>query len=187
MVLARRLALVSNEETRTEYARLVSEHSKALLRYSLRRLNDATSCEDVVAETFLIAWRRWDDLPTPDKELSWLYGIAFRVLSNHRRSRDRRDRLHARLSFERDPTEGDVIDVDTEPILRAIDELRIGERELLEFGYWESLSYREIAVILGVSENAVGIRINRAKRNLKTVLGLPQDVIPNLTILRGEV
>jgi len=178
---------VSNEETRTDYARLVSEHSKALLRYSLRRLADQTSCEDVVAETFLIAWRRWDDLPATDKELSWLYGIAFRVLSNHRRSRDRRDRLHARLSFERDPSEGDVGDVDTEPILRAIGELRPSERELLEFVYWERLTYREIAVIMGISENAVGIRINRAKRNLRTLLGLPHGAIPNLTVVRREV
>lgn len=179
---------MSDEETRTEYARLVNEHSKALLRYSLRRLNDQTSCEDVVAETFLIAWRRWDDLPAPGKELSWLYGIAFRVLSNHQRSRDRRDRLHARLSFERDPSEGDdASDLDTEPILRAIGELRTSERELLEFAYWERLTYRDIAFIMGISENAVGIRINRAKRNLKTLLGLPQDAIPNLAILRGEL
>ena len=179
---------MSDEETRTEYARLVNKHSKALLRYSLRRLNDQTSCDDVVAETFLIAWRRRDDLPAPGEELSWLYGIAFRVLSNHRRSRDRRDRLHARLAFERDPSEeDDASDLDTEPILRAIGELRASERELLEFVYWERLTYRDIAFIMGISENAVGIRINRAKRNLKTLLGLPQDVIPNLAILRGEV
>lgn len=177
---------MKDEETRTEYARLVNEHSKTLLRYSLRRLDDHASCEDVVAETFLIVWRRWDDLPTPDKELFWLYGIALRVLSNHRRSRDRRDRLYARISFQRDPLEGEDIDVDTEPILRAIGELRRSEQELLEFVYWERLTYLEIAIILGISENAVGIRLNRAKKNLKARLGVPLDVNPNLTIHRGE-
>jgi RNA polymerase sigma-70 factor (ECF subfamily) len=145
------------------------------------------SCEDVVAETFLIAWRRWDDLPAPDNELSWLYGIAFRVLSNHRRSRDRRDRLHLRLSFERDPSEGEVVGIDTEPILRAIGELRSSERELLEFVYWERLTYLEIAFILGISENAVGIRITRAKKNLRTLLGIPPDISPNPATLSGEV
>ncbi len=182
----RRLALVSDEETRTEYVRLVNQHSKALLRYSLRRLDDHSSCEDVVAETFLIAWRRWDKLPAPDKELAWLYGIAFRVLSNHRRSRDRRDRLQTRLSLERDPSEGDDVHVDTEPILRAIAELRTSERELLEFVYWERLTYLDIAVVMGISENAVGIRLNRAKKNLRSLLGMPEEKIPNLRMLRGE-
>ena len=183
------MALVSDSETTTEYSRLVRKHSKALLRYSLRRLDDPISCEDVVAETFLIAWRRWDDLPAPGRELAWLYGIAFRVVSNYRRSRDRRVRLHTRLAFERDshlaPDDHDVPDM--EPILRAIDALRTSERELLEFVYWERLTYRDIALIVGVSENAVGVRINRAKRNLRTLLELPQDADPTLTLLRGEV
>src|SRR5665213_3507404 len=103
---------MGDEEKGVEFTRLVTEHTRALLRFVYRRLSDSASCEDVVAETFLIAWRRWDDLPALDRELPWLYGIAFRVLSNQRRSRDRRDRLHARLSFERDPSEGDVGDVD---------------------------------------------------------------------------
>lgn len=184
-----RLALVNDSETTTEYSRLVREHSRALLRYSLRRLSDPTSCEDVVAETFLIAWRRWADLPAPGRELAWLYGIAFRVLSNQRRSRDRRERLHTRLALERDPQSAgdDGDEPDTEPILRAIGALRTSERELLEFVYWERLTYRDIAFIVGVSENAVGIRINRAKRNLRTLLELPLDDIPTLTIFRGEV
>jgi RNA polymerase sigma-70 factor (ECF subfamily) len=110
------------------------------------------------------------------------------VLSNHRRSRDRRERLQTRLAFERDPQlAGDDGDgLNTEPILRAIGALRTSERELLEFVYWERLTYRDIAFIVGVSENAVGIKINRAKRNLRTLLELPQDDIPTLTIFRGE-
>jgi RNA polymerase sigma-70 factor (ECF subfamily) len=129
-----------------EFTRLVTAYSMAVLRYTSRRLSDATSYDDVVAETFLIVWRRWDDLPAPDKELAWLYSITFHVLSNFRRSRDRRYRLHARLAMERDPNEGvDVSGVDTEPVLLALGELRTHERELLEFVYWERLSYRDIA------------------------------------------
>src|SRR5450759_460139 len=84
-----------------EYTRLVNEHSRSIYRYSLRRLSDWSSCEDVVSETFLIAWRKRDETPSRDRELAWLYGIAFRVLSNQRRSRDRRERLSSRLALER--------------------------------------------------------------------------------------
>lgn len=159
-----------------EFTRLFNEHSRALRRFTLRRLNDVKSCEDVVADTFLIAWRRWDDLPEHERELQLLYGIAYRVLSNQRRSRDRRERLRTRLSLERDPhSDGDESDfVDAVIVRRALDQLRSTDRELLEFVYWERLTYREIAKIIGVSENAVGIRINRAKLVLKALLSSEQ-------------
>jgi RNA polymerase sigma factor (sigma-70 family) len=155
-----------------EYTRLVDEHSRSVFRYSLRRLSDWSSCEDVVSETFLIAWRKRDQIPSPDRELAWLYGIAFRVLSNQRRSRDRRDRLNARLALERldGNVGGEANSFDVEPVLTAIKGLRESERTILEHVYWERLTYREIAIVLGISENAVGIRINRAKKNLRAQL-----------------
>lgn len=174
---------------RSQYVRFVNEHSRALLRYSLRRLSDAAGCEDVVAETFLIVWRRWEDLPAAEKELPWLYSIAFHVLSNQRRSRDRRDRLHQRLSFERDPQldGSDAIEIDTKIIFRALAELSVSDRELLEYVYWEKLSYRDIAFVVGVSENAIGIRINRAKVKLRTLLALPQEENPRVENSREEL
>lgn len=168
---------MDNGTTRTEFSRLVNQHSKVLLRFAVRRLDNQEDCEDVVAETFLIVWRRWEDLPTPDDELAWLYGIAFRVLSNRRRARDRRERLRKRLTFEREsePQGSDPDRVDVRPILRALGQLRRDERQLLEFVYWEELSYRDIALVLEVSENAVGIRINRAKGRLRSLLQSPQS------------
>ncbi|HUZ40842.1 MAG TPA: sigma-70 family RNA polymerase sigma factor [Acidimicrobiales bacterium] len=157
-----------DEERWTAFTLLVVTHKTALLRYTLRRLNDHSSCQEVVDETFLIAWRRWDDRPDPDRELPWLYGIAYRVLSNSRRSRDRRDRLHVRLAMERvgafDGFDSDELDI--EALSHAFGHLKPNDQELLRLVYWEELTYREIALELEISENAVGIRINRAKRNL---------------------
>lgn len=178
-----------SDEKEKEYTRLVTDHSIALFRFSARRLDDPTSCEDVVAETFLIAWRRWELLPTRDRELPWLYGIAFRVLSNHRRSRDRREHLVTRLSLERAPNldTDDNDPFDAEYLLRALRELKQREIELLEFAYWEKLSYRDIALALGVSENAVGIRITRAKKNLRSLLEPQRDEALGFTEFRGEM
>jgi RNA polymerase sigma factor (sigma-70 family) len=179
---------MSDEEIRADFTRLVTDHKRALVRYSLRRLNDPWACEDVVAETFLIVWRRLDQLPSRDRELLWLYGIAFRVLSNHRRSRGRRDRLHIRLSLERDANENNGVGaINTAPVSLALSGLGASDRELLEFVYWEGLTYREIALVLGISENAVGIRINRAKRNLKALLLQSDNAILDMNILRGEM
>jgi RNA polymerase sigma-70 factor (ECF subfamily) len=176
-------------ETDEAFTRLFNEHSLALRRFTLRRFSDSRVCEDIVAETFLIAWRRWGELPPKERELQWLYGIAFRVLSNQRRSRDRRDRLFTRLSFERNP---DPEDLETGPIdflsIRvALSQLRDSDRELLEFVYWEKLTYREISEIVGVSENAVGIRINRAKSQLKKLLSPHSLNESSPALLREEV
>jgi RNA polymerase sigma-70 factor (ECF subfamily) len=133
-----------------------------------------------VSETFLVAWRRWDDAPTPDRRLPWLYGIAYRNLSNMRRSRDRQHRLEMRLTLERDFTdEADDKGVSVAHVQRAIARLRVSDRELLEFVYWEKLTYRDIATIIGISENAVGIRVNRARKHLRSILSLSTDDVAN--------
>ncbi len=176
-------------ETDEAFTRLFNEHSLAVRRFTLRRFSDSRICEDIVAETFLIAWRRWGELPPKDRELQWLYGIAFRVLSNQRRSRDRRNRLFIRLSFERNPDLENVDSglIDILSIRKAMSKLRDSDRELLEFVYWEKFTYREISEIVGVSENAVGIRINRAKSHLKRLLSPHLLNESNPTFLREEV
>ena len=153
-----------------DFDRLVNQNERALFRYVARRLDDRTACEDVVNESFLIAWRRWDKLPELDRELPWLYAIAFRVLSNQRRSRDRRKRLLDRLVLERLPHEESDESLDLASLAHGLQRLNDDERTLLEFVYWERLSYRDIALVLDISENAAGIRITRVKKKLKTLV-----------------
>jgi RNA polymerase sigma-70 factor (ECF subfamily) len=80
----------------------------------------------------------------------------------------------------------DVAGLDPELVLRALGQLREQERELLELVYWEKLTYRDIALAVGVSENAVGIRITRAKKNLRAFLAPLFDETPRLSIFSGE-
>src|SRR5262245_36509904 len=53
--------------------------------------------DDAVAETFLAAWRRLDDVPAGDDALVWLYGVAYRVIGHQWRTTARRRRLETRL------------------------------------------------------------------------------------------
>jgi RNA polymerase sigma factor (sigma-70 family) len=178
---------MSDDTGVADYTRLVKEHSRSIYRYVMRRLSDWTLCEDVVSETFLIAWRRRDQFPPHDRELAWLYAIAFRVISNQRRSRDRRNRLTVRLALERKGSDsGSNDNVEVESIMSVVKYMRDDERILLEHVYWEGLTYREIAFILGVSENAVGTRISRAKRNLKSLLDEDTDWARTSRFVEGE-
>src|SRR5437870_5088069 len=79
------------------------ENYLAVLAYALRRTETDDDAADVVAETFLVLWRRLDDAPAGDQTRPWLYGVARRVLSNARRSERRRSRLVARLMATTSP------------------------------------------------------------------------------------
>lgn len=171
-----------------EFARLVAAHRRALLRYGLRRVDDRFAAEEVVAETYVVAWRRWGAKPDPDEEIFWLYGIARGVVSNVRRSQSRSLRLEGRLAFEREgeqesPRYGEE---DVEQLMRALGALSPNEQELLQFAYWEKLSYREIGLVLDCSEKAVGIRLSRARQKLRHWLNESSSGITALPTLKEE-
>jgi RNA polymerase sigma-70 factor (ECF subfamily) len=135
-----------------------------VLAYALRRAAD--SADDVVAETFLVAWRRREEVPVGDGELPWLFATARRVLANQRRSSFRAKQLVRRL--EESYSEPDTHD--TSDVLGAVANLGATDREVLLLSAWEGLSYRQIAAIFSCSENAVALRVQRARRRLEAEL-----------------
>ena len=96
--------------------------------YVARRTTEGV--EDVVAETFTVAWRRLDDLPADP--LPWLLGVARRQLANQRRSEQRRSMLRTRLEHEAPRFvihTGD--DPRTDAVCAALGALRERDREVL--------------------------------------------------------
>jgi RNA polymerase sigma-70 factor (ECF subfamily) len=174
-------------EKDAEFARLVATHRHALLRYALRRLDDHGDAEDLLAETFVVAWRRFSDLPPRDQELFWLYGIEGRVLANSLRGRRRSMRLEMRLAFEREHEHVSqrYDEADINQLMSAMNQVKPEERELLQLTYWERLSYREVSVILGCSEKAAGIRVSRARQHLRQLLN-ETDVTATVTQLPNQ-
>ena len=171
-----------------DFARVVAAHRNAILRYGIRRLDDRSAAEDLVAETFIVVWRRFDELPRRDEELFWLYGIAGRVLANLRRTQQRSMRLESRLAFEREL--GQELPryslEDVEALMEALGSLSPDEREIIQLAYWEKLSYREMGVALGCSEKAAGIRLSRARRELRERLNQTTALATPTLLLREE-
>src|SRR6266511_1654650 len=132
----------SDAAERRERFRLVYEENYApILGYALRRTR-ADEAQDVVAETFLVAWRRLDDVPAHEARL-WLYGTARRVLPNRARAERRRGRLASRL---REHSVDVHVDVHAGgAVAAAFARLRPDERELLSLVAWEGLKTEEIA------------------------------------------
>jgi RNA polymerase sigma-70 factor (ECF subfamily) len=148
---------------------LFEAHHRALLAYAARRCPTLSDAEDVVAEVFLVAWRRLADVPAGDEALPWLVGVARKTIGNQRRGLLRRGRLQARLeqTAERPATPAPT---GTEPALEALERLSDDDRELLRLVAWEELSHAEIAAVLGISVNAVAIRLHRARERFEQAL-----------------
>lgn len=155
-----------NMEPNDRFDTLYDRHRVALGAYCRRRVaRDVV--DDVMAEVFLSAWRRIDQIPE-GAELPWLYGVARNVVANHRRSDTRRSRLGLRLVGERREPSGEAATVmaDDSLVLVALERLSEGDQELLRLRAWERLSSAEIGVALGISASAVDMRLSRARRRL---------------------
>ncbi|MFB4263904.1 RNA polymerase sigma factor [Nonomuraea sp. GTA35] len=85
---------------RRRFEELYTEHYGAVSAYVHRRTDRSDDTADVIAETFTTVWRRLGDVPRGDQARPWLYGVARRVLANHRRGESRRTALAQRLRDE---------------------------------------------------------------------------------------
>lgn len=150
---------------------------REVLAYFLRR-TDEISARDGAAETFLVAWRRIDDVPVGDEALPWLYGVARRVLANQRRSRRRYAALGRKLSGidVPDVPSPEVIVLrrsEDQEILDAVERLRPEDQEILRLAIWEELPHRQIAEMVGTSAHAITQRIYRITRQLARDVARP--------------
>ncbi|WP_173096131.1 RNA polymerase sigma factor [Actinomadura verrucosospora] len=148
-----------------DFADVYAATHRALLGYALRRCDTPEDAADVVAETFTIAWRRAAEVPSGDEARLWLFGVARRVLANHRRGVRRHEHKTAALRAELSaPVHDDS------PVAEVFHALPDRDRELLTLVAWEGLSVPEIAAVLGCSRNAVSIRLHRARKRFARAL-----------------
>src|SRR4051794_8973834 len=124
----------------TAFGEFVDRHHAALYAFARRRVAEQAAIEDVLADTFLVAWRRRAEIPEP--ALPWLYGVCLRTLSTHRRSGRRRARLWGRLSFQPRASGRDPADLHAarSEINLAFAQLSESERETLRLVAWDGLS-----------------------------------------------
>jgi len=152
------------------FAEIYRRHAKSIQAYCARR-TAASQLADAVADTFLVAWRRIDQVPIGDGALPWLYGVAYKVLSHQWRHRARSRRLIERLHSlaQVDELAPEVLLVRSEEhreVLAASARLKPIDQEILRLTFWEELSHVDVASVLGIEATAVKQRAYRARRNL---------------------
>jgi RNA polymerase sigma factor (sigma-70 family) len=148
---------------------IFAAHRRDVLAYAMRRADTQADAEDVAAETFAIAWRKLGAIP--DDPLPWLYAVARRVLANQRRGNGRRERLAALLRVDDVPTPIRAGEDFDGPVFEALASLPPADQEILRLVAWEELRNHQIADVLGITANAVAIRLHRARARLAVAIG----------------
>ncbi|WP_176728635.1 RNA polymerase sigma factor [Planobispora rosea] len=123
--------------------------------------------DEVVSETFAIAWRKFDQVP--QNALPWLLGVARNVLRDNIRAEVRREGVRREM---REWITGDVADHVAERlgVLKAMARLTQDEREILILVAWQGLSPRDAARVLGCSVPTFRVKLHRTRKRLQAEL-----------------
>lgn len=160
------------------YGRIVAACQNSVTAIALAIVRDVPASEDIAQEAFLSAWKNLRRLQNPSSFLPWLRQITRNLARDHLRARGRSPRTiqdaDAAIAMAADP--------DPCPAQRALDEERNAvarelisalpedSRETLLLYYREGQSSRQVAVLLGLSDEAVRKRLSRARASVRAAL-----------------
>ncbi|MEE1799321.1 MULTISPECIES: RNA polymerase sigma factor [unclassified Streptomyces] len=159
---------MSDEEP---FAAAYRAHYWAVSRFVARRLGgQRADVEEIVADAFVVAWRRRHELPA--EPLPWLYGVARYCLANAVRGAGRHRRLLQRIGHHTVAHRAHVVDSPAagtpgDWVHEALAQLPEADQEVLRLTAWEGLEARDIAIVVGCSTHAATMRVHRARRRLR--------------------
>lgn len=147
---------------------LYAEAYAPVRRWAHHRGLQGADADDVVAETFTIAWRRFADIPD-DAAIPWLFGVARNVVRNHRRAEGRRAAL-ALVVPPAQPTLPPDEPADAVNIREALATLSDDDQEILRLVAWDDVPVADLPLALGCSAGAARVRLHRARQRFATAV-----------------
>ena len=158
------------------FGALFERHASAVYNYCFRRVANWAAAEDLMAATFLEAWRRRDEVQlTRESIRPWLLGVATNLIRNDWRSRRRRDAALRRVALTTltsidGPADEIAAKLEDErrmkELLHQLSLIPTDQQEVIALVLWSELSYEEAATTLGVPIGTIKSRLSRARRRL---------------------
>lgn len=173
----------------TDLDALFREHADRVHAYARRHVGPDRA-DDIVSETFLVAWRRRTELP--GEPLPWLLVTARHLIANQRRSGRRADQLWLAAVRELwqvpQPAAPDEAVIERDDYLRALEACSRPEREALLLVAWDGLTPTQAAAVAGCSVRAFTVRLSRARTRMQQALqksepGPPSRLAPRSALV----
>jgi len=153
---------------------LYLEHAGSLRRYAYRCGVPGHDIDDIVADAFLVAWRKLESVPSPPAERLWFLGVTRNLVAKQQGRSWRRARLVERLGNNVQSPDPEAPS-DHAVLREAIRHLPPNERDVVRLVEWEGLSHEEAAVVMECSSNASRLRLHSAKARLRSILGTDEN------------
>jgi RNA polymerase sigma-70 factor (ECF subfamily) len=172
-VEASALQLRATSATDVDIDALYVEHAPFLGRVLARLTGDGAHVDDLIQETFLVAFRKRTTFDGTSSHRTWLYGIAARLASRHRRGVGRWLRALAGLTEEPAPhvamsPEREIDRARARLVVQdALARLPFKQREVITLYELEELEGTEIAALLGIPVNTVWTRLHHARKRFE--------------------
>lgn len=161
----------------TALTELIARHQDRLFRTACRVLRDPARAEDATADAFAAVWARCKSWRGDAAASTWIYQVAYRVVLDHARARRRWWRVFARPAPDLVADFGDELaDRDERAhTARRLDAALAGltpdDRALVHLHYYEGQSLAEIGAVLGLTRDALKMRLSRVRDRLRKALG----------------
>jgi len=155
------------------YATLVADHLGPISAYAQRMTGNASNAEDITQEVFLRLWLKASEFDVTRARLTtWLHQMAHNLAIDQHRKR------HREVSLEVIDVPDTAVPSDSSeepyPVAQALLQLPERQRSALALTYYQDLSNREVADIMGLSTRAVESLLVRARSAMKVRLEITQ-------------
>jgi RNA polymerase sigma-70 factor (ECF subfamily) len=150
------------------FAALIRRHQRMIHALTYRMTGSLADADDLAQETFIHAFRQLGGYRAEARFSSWLYRIAVNLCLNWRKSRERREHLHASWGQTQETAGQDRRQAGM--VQDALMKLKPKQRAAVVLTVYDGLSHAEAARALGCSETTVSWRVFAARARLKKIL-----------------
>ena len=163
----------------TRFQQWLSDHAGLLLKVVRSFADGPADADDLLQEVLLQVWMSLPNFRDESKPTTWLYRVALNTALGWKRQEAR----HRRRAIPLDVQQEIAAECDEDPsrqesleqLYGAIRRLDPAKRALVLL-YLDGLTYQEMAEVTGISESNVGVRLNRIKKELTSLLNKPTHV-----------
>ncbi|MEZ6138712.1 MAG: RNA polymerase sigma factor [Pirellulaceae bacterium] len=164
------------EDPKSVFTQWLEEHSSSVLKVARAYTLTRDECQDLAQEILLQAWRSLPKFQGKSSPATWFYRVALHTAMNWSRNDQPRRTKEKPLLEVQIPAVENADSCEqleqrelVEQLYQAIHQLPRTDVALVLL-YLDDMSYREISNVLGISESNVGVKLNRAKKTLATLL-----------------